>query len=975
MNSDGKAKKPSLVSRLEDAITRFFYGPKAAKAALLSYKLGLQSPLWLWTHQTSEGDDKNAMCNQKEMLKLCNLVEWFLHNNVEVTKIAIIVPLELKTVVKRQLLTTARDRSKGEVPLPVVLAHHELAAINRRDDTKYMYQAVLYVFGLPASQGLLSRAMSQEDFIGDALEATQNGFVLLMDAGWKASVFTTKWPQWKNFLEKLQDEQVHISMSETIDLSDEKRRTMLLPTLVGSGIPLCCAHHPNQRQIEYGLTPIVATCRRFCLHQYNCGKAGHVCREPCHPAIRHDTCPFACQSRMTCEHGCLKTCSEPCDCFQIIERPLSCSHSIVLGLDKETLEPIYGTVHHVFKGICVDAELPCEVEYVTECSRCLGPLQVKCFEAQQHQHSLEHRTMVCSACRRLERELRAQLLGTVLLGAEAEKERVKVEMQRTLHQQRKAAAQGLFRPGARVEIIDPTKCMPPLFAEEDFPGVEFVDMNEPGFFEKMEGAYGTFVSNHVDVMDRGELRNLVRLPDGLHVLVADGGLRMIRALADVVKPSTKLLLRNGETSSAALDVGAADSDRFADFAVARAMVGELFYLSQPVPCPAWEPSGILSDKVVRVVGIDPSSSAHVMAECSIIKLLSCSTDPPTRIGEATSNGHSVSHENESEPQLKRCRTNDEGVSSPCHSHQSNNNNLFSSSNYRHEEIVLDVRVPISYLDSLKGYQRGRYVFVVNPERQIVNPHEVEMMEAAIQRIKSLGMSCASVCGVRVLADTPYELQGIVNPPLNLEKSNIGPCALLRPRCDHIVMTPTPQRKTRSNRSCKTDVATHHHSVNTPGTGTLPLVVIPFMFTLPDELTEAENALDAAAMKLFEQRLQESLAQKCEELSLRHDEEAFHAQQQMPEVTPEVLAAYRQAFSMPEALPTPEQAAEAKRRYTKLPRASLASTRIIQSKDILASKQEEEQVSQWVASISDLFKNNSAADSLYIRRLQMQQKFR
>ncbi|CCW68454.1 unnamed protein product [Phytomonas sp. Hart1] len=976
MNRNGNAKNASLVSRLEDSIIRFFYGPKAAKAALLTYKLGLQSPLWLWTHHTSEGDNRNAMCNRKEMQKLCNLIEWFLHNNVDVTKVAVIVPLELKAVVKRELLTAAKGRSEGEVPLPVVLAHHELGAINRRDHITYKYQAVLYVLGLPPSLDLLPRAISQENFIGDALEAAENGFVLFMDAGWKASVFKTKWPQWKNVLEKLQDEQPLISMSETLPLREDPKARRRLPTLVGPSLPLCCAQHPNQRQIEYGLIPIVPACRRFCFHQYNCGKPGHVCREACHPAMRHDACPFACLSTMACEHGCLRSCAEPCACFQIIERPLTCSHSIVLGLEKESLEPIYGVVHHVFKGICGDSELPCEVEYTTECSRCLGPMPVRCFEAQQHRHTPDHRTMVCGLCRRLERELRAQLLGTVLLDTEAEKGRVKMEMQRSLYQQRKAAAQGLFWAGAKVEIIDPTKCMPPLFAEEDFPGIEFVDMNDPNFYEKMGGAYGTFVSNHVDVMDRGELRNLVRLPDGLHVLVTDGGLRMIRALADSVKTSKTLLLTNNGASSSIPDTAAVDAGGSVDFAAAKTMIGELYYLSQPVPCPAWEPSGILSDKVVRVVGIDPSSSAHVMAECSIIKLLPGNTISPSRIGEAASTNPIPSHDTESEPPLKRTRIGSEGATSPSHSCQIHCDYPFTSSNYRHEAIVLEVRVPLSSLDSLKGYQSGRYVFVVNPERQITNPHEVEMMEAAIQRSKFLGMANAAVCGARVQTDTPYKLLGIVNPPLNLAELNIGPCALLQPRSDSLIAAPPSavQRRMGSGHANRGGaVMPHPQQLPPPRAGDLPLVLIPFMFTLPDELTEAENALDAAAMKRFEQRLEEALALKCEELSLRHDEEAFHAQQQMPEVSAQVLAAYRQTFSIPAPLPTPEQVAEAKRRYTKLPRASLASTRIIQAKDILASKQEEEQTSQWVEGMSDLFEKDFAADSLYIRRIQMNLK--
>ncbi|EPY18854.1 hypothetical protein AGDE_15560 [Angomonas deanei] len=188
---------------------------------------------------------------------------------------------------------------------------------------------------------------------------------------------------------------------------------------------------------------------------FECKEPHHVCGDRCHPSKQHIACDFHCAKALKCGHPCLNLCTERCNCYETVEQPLRCSHEEVLGLDRETAMPIYATVHHSFRGVCEDVHLPCHVEYESECALCLGPLRVKCFEAVENLHTPSNRTLVCLSCKRAEREMRANLLGDVLITTEKKKETLRKDLQKSIHHQQKAAAHGLYTPGARVEITDP----------------------------------------------------------------------------------------------------------------------------------------------------------------------------------------------------------------------------------------------------------------------------------------------------------------------------------------------------------------------------------------------------------------------------------------------------------------------------------------------------------------------------------------
>lgn len=927
---------PSAVSQLEDCITAKFYGKKSAEALRQCHIMGLQSPLWLWTHQEPTKSTGVA----KEIIKTIHLTQWLHRNSVEMAQIAVILPASWKPIWKHEFMQ--RCSSAAAPVFPTVLAHHELLAMNRRDGTKYEYRAVLYILGLQPEMRLLQAAIGQEDFLSVAIGAATQAFVLCVDAGWAAPRLTAKWTQWRNVLAKFKDEQPPISGLSCLENgSATQHEGARLPSLMSASLPLCCGRHPGQRQLDYGLSPILSTCKHLCLSSFACRHANHICTERCHLHDPLHCCAYVCPTALPCGHPCLVQCGQRCNCFETIEKPLGCSHEVVLGLDATSLEPIYGTVHHIFRGVCADAALPCVVEYDTECSRCMGTMRVKCFEAVEQCHTREHKTMICRTCERVEREARARLLGELLTSAELQRRKLKSELQRTLHQQRKAAAIGLFRPGSRVEIIDSTKCVPPLFAEDDFPNVDFMDMEDPNFFSDVDGAYGIFVSNHVDVMDRNEVRNLVRLPHGKHVLVTDGGLRMIKALTSGVTSAATLLIGYHGSSSADVKDGAAGGEgdtNASDFAMAKTMVGKHYYLAQPVAC-ADVPSGVLADKIVEVVGLDPTSAEHVKVECKLYRIVDSFSGAEEE---------SVVPSTAEEP-LKRQRVEPsvDSVSAPA---------------LRCEAQLLALPVPIAALEAMGGMEKGKHVFVTAPERQLTNLHDRLQMEVLLRHVGGADFPVdLHVSAAPVHVDIPYSMIQVVNPPESLEK-RLGPCAVLHP----------PERRIATRKSRQMSKKSGATSSGAPTTGAAngnkarsPLVIVPFMFMVGDELAEAEGALDAAAQVEFQKRLQEVLSEKSDEMSLRNEEEAFHSQQQMPPVTAAMMAAVQQAASVPVPLPTAAEVAHWRKRAMELPAASALSTRLAHTKEKLAGKQEVAHQPEWVASMKEQMKRDDDSDRRHI----------
>ncbi|RNF25689.1 uncharacterized protein Tco025E_02126 [Trypanosoma conorhini] len=935
-------KPPSLCARLERAITAFLYtGPPGRSRAWL---MGLQVPLWFWTHQlTVEGEREG-----REVQKVVNLLRWFHDNGASLTQVAVVVPGEVKVRLRAELLTALQIGTvSDELALPTLLAPHELTAMNGRDRVVHQFEVVLYVLALPPVGRCLPVAMQQEQFLGDAIASARGAFILIGDVGWTAPHITVHWPQWRTFVMKLEEETPHVSSQGNAKLPDAAR----FPTLVGTHIPLCCARHVEQRQLEHGVAPIARTCRRLCLQPFLCQREGHVCLEPCHPRVSHTNCPYACQTLLPCAHECLQSCSERCNCFEVHEHPLACSHKTVIGMDKVTMQPIYAEVRHIFKGYCVDAEFPCVVEYTTDCARCLGPLTTTCSEARQQNHTLEQKTMLCPGCIRLEREVRAKVLGEILVKTEEAKRQMKVEMQRSLHQQRKASSQGLFQEGSRVTICDVLKIVKPLCADADFPGVQFVDYDAPDFHASMDGAYGTFVSRHVDIDDLSEVRNLIRLRDGKHVLVADGGVSLIRALtSNITQQAPALLLTYGGGAGGGDGRGGPASLRDSvAFAKAAKMIGRSYYLPVPVPCG----DSVVSDKIVRVTAVDPASPEGVVVECT-------RTSVVPHAEEDHGDGAA-----ETEADVDADRSNTAASDAPARKRPRPEAAPPKLHHLRTSVEPLTFTVPVALLEPIEGYAAGREVVVLDPTRQVTNPRDVEIFEAVLAQTPGIDLQGAAVSTVPVGKDTSFILLGVVNSPSNLEKQ-YGPCAVLR---RHVRLVTV--RSGRRGRGAHGRPAAVHHVTNAnSGAGGTLVVLVPFVFTAADELLEAENSLDAAAAEKFEQQVRDTIAERSEELAIRHDEEAFHRQRQMPEVTAEALAQDRFAYSVPIALPTAESLAGVRTRHARLLCASPTSLRLSRQKDALALKQQQLGLGKWVEAMRTRYAQDRAADVAYCKGLQL-----
>ncbi|KEG15578.1 hypothetical protein DQ04_00031120 [Trypanosoma grayi] len=919
-------KSHVLCSRLERAITSFLYnGPTGRSRALA---MGLQVPLWFWTHQITTETERET----RETQKVVNLIRWFHENGADLTQVAVIVPGEAKVRLRDQLaaaLQSARDDAQGgaleELGLPTVLGPHEVTAMNARDHVVHQYEVVLYLLALPPSSRYLPAVMQQDQFIGDAIASAKGAFILIADAGWTSPHLTVHWPQWKTFVMKLEEEAPSISFDETMKFPSDAK----FPSLVGHRIPLCCPKHVDQRQLEHGITPFFRTCKRLCLQPFTCQREGHVCMGPCHPRVSHVSCPYSCQTHMPCGHECLQSCSDRCNCFEVVEHPLRCSHATVIGIDQATMQPIYATVRHVFKGYCADVDIPCAVEFVTECARCLGPLTTTCSEATHQNHTLEHKTMLCPSCIRLEREVRAKVLGEILVQAEEAKRRMKVEVQRSLHHQRKASSQGLFQEGSRVTICDISKVVKPLCADADFPGVKFVDYDAPDSLAAMDGAYGTFVSRHVDIDDLSEVRNLIRLRDGQHVLVADGGVRLIRALTTTITQQAPTLLLTYKNSGGGGNGQSSSADGTA-FAKAIKMIGRCYYLALPVPFG----DTTISDKIVHVTAVDPASPESVCVECRLTSVIS-----------HTDEGHDMKNA------IKKARLEDVGHQQQCQ-HQ-----------LRVSVETVKLTVPVAALEPMEGYAVGKEVLVLEPARQVKNPHDVEAFEAVLAQTPGLDLKGSVISTVPVGRDTPFILLGVVNPPSNLEKA-YGPCAVLR---RHVRLVTV-----RSGRRCK---GANNHTpavqyVSNNNTEDGVVVLVPFVFTAADELLEAENSLDAAALEKFEQRVRDTIAERSEELAIRHDEEAFHQQRQMAEVTEEVVSQDRVAYSSPISLPTPGYLACVRTRHARLLCASATSLRLAKQKDLLLSKQQQLGLVKWVEAMLLHHTQDAEANMAYFKGLQL-----
>lgn len=1062
----------SLSVTVEDLISCAFYAKDGSKRREKAYAYGLQSPLWFWSFcNNSNGSIDAKDIVEKEQVRLLNLVRWLVLSKRKEVSIALVVPLQWQTLMRQKVVLLLGEITKAlfgskleeeaeflatrENALHVeVLAHHELSIRRKRRQHmhsfvsnsasitdkeicsversyKLNYDVVLFSFGFPPCIEHLNQVISQEENLRDAVQASLCSFILSADIGWTSNFVFSRWKEWKVFSKKLMDEPLPISVSlhhageackeasfphpqqgGERNLPSEEDK---LPHLVGKAIPLCCSAHPNQRKLDYGTSSITLQCARLCLQPFGCGQSNHLCKELCHISTllgnlhSRQQCPFRCDKVMQpCGHKCLKECSSRCDCFQIVEVPLPCFHHVALGLDAETGETVYGRVDHIFKGSCANVSSSCQVEYTSECATCSGPLQVLCYEAQEMHHTLSNRTITCASCQRWTRELRAELLGSLLCEVEQNRKRLRIELVQSLHEQQKAAKRGLFLPGERVEIVDSTKCVAPLF-EDDFQNVKFLSMDECDFFSKTQGAYGTFVSSHVDTIDLTQIRNLVQLPSGLHVLVTDDGLKLIR-------PVTKLFLKNAKklyltyegnnTSPAAVGSFFENSSKmqyasmlfieegngstgmkeetFPNEAAAKEFLrlycGKAVYLPTPISVALSEVDGdekVFTDCFATVLGL--ASRAEGTNPAAMIEVTTY-----------TAGALLLGSGNRSTVESSLCGFSDNSDSTSQRKYQDIEENNIKEENAEDPELFptysssLSVRTEIlddgllcktsysfstfiSQLEPTDGFERNKCVYVLGPEHQVRETYALHLITIAAR--KEFQLKSIIISSARLQADTPYTVVGLLNPPhLGEGYRPLNPLVILS---KSFFSSTTKQFHGRHSLISKGSIGRKNEEfsakeVNSEALPSLLYFAIPFMFTKCDEEAKCEAALDQSSRKAFETLFETKKASKSEDICLRNEERTFRKLEQLAPVSEEARAQVRKTYSIPVPIPEAEVLASINQRYLAMPTASPTQCKALHLRDAFEKKKEQMMLGgKWKKDFVDRIALDNSADASHV----------
>lgn len=1053
----------SLSASVEDLIIRSFYSKGSPLKRQKAYAYGLQSPLWFWSFCGSyknQIDIQNTI--EKEQLRVVNLMRWLLLSKGKDVSIAIVVPLQWQTLMKtkitdlfseiRSAKTVARGEEEdgGEVgKLSItkdnlehieVLAHHELSIRKRKQqqqsgmpqlpslpstktdtDTckgspKIRFDVILYTFGFPPCLENLNLVISQEQNLRDAVQASECSFILSADIGWTSSFVFSKWREWKVFMSKLKDEPLPISMeispeehnSESSSVSEKDR----IPHLVGKSIPVCCSAHPNQRKIYYGTTPIIFQCPRFCLQSFACGEPNHMCMELCHisllSGISHSAnqCMYRCDKIMSpCGHRCLKKCSSPCDCFQLVEVPLSCFHEVPLGLDKETGETVYGRVDHVYKGTCANASSPCHVEFASECAACAGPIQVFCNEALEMQHTLVHKTIICDSCHRWTRELRAEILGSLLCEVEQKRKRIRVEVVQSHHEQQKAAKHGLFLPGDRVEIVDSTKCVAPLFTD-DFPHIKFLSMEEPDFFTKTQGAYGTFVSTHVDMIDVTQLRHLIQMPTGLHILITDGGLKVIRHAAralienmkryylcdgannesmgriEGVPTSSTLRIEDARSDKTLKEGSCVDGESVRSFL--KSYSGKSLYIPAPISALLSVESGeekIFSNCFATILGPGPNlheESSMVMVEVSTYTPLSLVSDAQ----KTTMNLLCLSKDQEEKDKNRNCE--EEGKEGKETDIGANPQKIDTVCPCMHVDLLPDGPLcnvsytffaDVAHLEPTDGYEKNQYVYVIRPEHQVRDTYALHLITVASRR--EFQNNDLVISSSRLQVDTPYTVLGLLNPPsLGEGYRALDPLVILAKsfsaRDSREKMSTMNDFRTGMTRERQTKRRFPERKNYTDMGNSILYFAIPFMFTKCDEETKWESALDASSHKIFEARYEAAKKSKIEDLCLQNEERAFRKLEQLPPVTEEMKTQLRKSYSIPVPIPSDKDLASIHQKYLSMGTLSPNQFKALQIRDAIERKKEQRmRGGGWTEDVLRRIALDNAADASHVRSLEVE----
>lgn len=1007
----------SLPCRIEEHLTKWFY--KDAEHALEhANSAGVLVPLWLWTHAAYVEADRL----DKPVAKAANLVRWLLRNALEPRHVAVVCAnTELQKRI-RGALASERDAAAREVEphdtcrgSVAVLLPQDIPAALRRSIAA-SYRSVIYVMEPAPTDACVATAQHSEEHMALCLGSATEMCVTIADAAWTSLHVRGKWPGWRLFLEKLEQQDV-ICASRKIAVEARSGG------LVGAKLPICCGLHHGQRELMSGMQDISSQgfCKRLTLRGHHCHEPSHVSSIVCpqggcaaqassdhrNESAGMSSCPFACTKTLAdCGHPCRMQCSDQCNCLIIVREPLPCSHSIVIGLDTETQQPLYATVPHVFSGFCCDKGLPCVVTVPTVCSRCLGAFTAPCHVLTSVGHTLENRTATCSDCLKLEMEVKSAVMAEVLVRAEQKKRDMKTALARSVFEQRKGAARGVFCVGARIVIRDVSKVIPPINPETDFPGKVFVDVDDDSQLHKLYGSMGVIDSQHVDVDDPTELRSLVRLSSGRYCLVGDGGMEFIRGdLSSVTGIGQPLLLLAAppEASTPAADNSSAAEPCAADTEEAKvrraSMLGKKFLLMNTVTvslatgrgsCDAPDDDGDnastadLCEVVVRVIGEDAMRRPdYVHVETLVLDRRAQEMALRRQLSEAA-------QEDEESRALKRPRVEVRDARAvPPQSHD-----MAAATNAALRVLQFSARVtdldplPFSVADdsasdSSTRLTAGDTVSVSRPEAQITSPDFVSVAQDILHATApNCQPSIATVSAIPVGAT--FKVRAVINAPLyNLADEARGFTSLKGPMC---VLEPLAAVRSGGSTSARHRSSTFRSKAFSPSSSNnrmssaasrpamlsetthrpLQYVLVPLVFVSADEVTDAMNRLDEEAQLEFHKLVGERVDQLTEQRALRNDELAYMAQLAMPPVS-EVQRHEPRAPSVsePRKVPSRDELLRLEQRAEKLPRGNPSTVKLHDAKEAAQEKLEQMRNKQYGAHYEAAISADREAMAAYV----------
>ncbi|CAD2215955.1 hypothetical protein, conserved [Angomonas deanei] len=276
-------------------------------------------------------------------------------------------------------------------------------------------------------------------------------------------------------------------------------------------------------------------------------------------------------------------------------------------------------------------------------------------------------------------------------------------------------------------------------------------------------------------------------------------------------------------------------------------------------------------------------------------------------------------------------------------------------------MVVEVAVPLEFLEPLGSVEVGKSVFVTSAKRQINNLHDMELMQRAVQSSPDTALHSLVVTASPLYENVSYSLAGLLNAPLNTEDVDIGPCALLR-----------QAKATQPFRTSHQRYSERFSAPPPPDQSTLTntVSVIPLAFVTPDELSAAQSKLDSAALEEYEKKFVTEFKRRCEEVALKNEEAAFRVLEKRPTVSKEALLTERVAYSIPVALPSEAQIAKVKSRKMTAVEPSQRARKTALKASVVEQK-EKLNASKWLSQVGLSLEQENKEENEYIDTIQKQ----